>query len=356
MCKGRYSSHGPDLTSHWVGGVVLAALLGSVVFAGAVLGGFPFFGQGQETYTRTDSGSYTSTSSAWSSTSSENSTVSSQTVTSQSPTESTQTSSTSSPSLSMTVNATILDQAQACAGSANCTSVIYILNMTVRNTGGQDCGFNELNLHLQTEAGNSYPTYPIVYAIQDPADGRSHAMPSPVSLAPGQSAAGEEGFDIPANETPETLVYQDWNINASATIPQPSSWVSEVVTTGEASISPNYLSCSDPGNSQVQSCYTASFEGMNNSILGSADYFTGEVMAFQVSISLGKGPSPGPEPGTVTVESTITEFAVENVSAPQCVGSDPTGCTSWEVDVYLVIQPGLSYYGSPSLTVILPPA
>ena len=311
-----------------------------------------------QTYSRPTQGS--SSISTESTTSSQSQYVNVSTTSIQS-TESNETSSsTASVALGLYVNSTILDAAQAydsCGGVVGCTDVIYILNLTVANLGSQTYGFNDLNLLLETNTSNTYEYFAMVYAIQSPANRHPHSIQA-TSLQPGQKITGEEGFEIPTVQSPSRLLYDDpyAGLNLSANIPPVSAWVSEVVTDGSASISPNYLSCDDPGNGQVQSCYTASYSGMNSSVLGSADYFTGEVMAFQVSISLGKGPSPGPAPGTVAVRSSIASFFVKEVTAPQCAGSDPSGCTSWIVDVFLVPQPGLSYFGSPALTVDLPPA
>jgi len=98
--------------------------------------------------------------------------------------------------LNMVVNTTIVDRAQAvmqCGQEAGCNGMIYIFNITVTNVGGQNDTFSDFDLKVQTNSSTLYGTYPIVYAIQDPASGHPHAMPSPVTLAPDQRASGEEG-------------------------------------------------------------------------------------------------------------------------------------------------------------------
>ncbi|HMD79370.1 MAG TPA: hypothetical protein VKF39_05230, partial [Nitrososphaerales archaeon] len=176
-------------------------------------------------------------------------------------------------------------------------------------------------------------------------------------IAPGARIAGEEGFEIPASETPSNLLYQDQyaGVNATANVPPVSSWVSEVRTFGSASIWPTDMGCDAIGNDQQSLCYTATYTGMNHSIFGSADYFTGEVMAFDITLTLGKG-QVGPSPGTVAVQSAVADFFVKGVSAPECIGGGSPTCTNWTVVVLLVPQPGISYYGDPALTVDLPPA
>jgi len=259
----------------------------------------------------------------------------------------------------MVVNATILDGGQAyneCGNETGCNKMIYIFNMTVFNVGTQNYTFNELNLGLQTNTGKTYMTYPLVYAVETPANGHQHALKT-TDISPGARTAGEEGFEIPSSETPKRLLYQDVyaGVNASADVPPVTSWVSEVSTFGSASIWPADMGCYATGNDQQSVCYTATYTGMNHSILASADYFTGEVMAFNITLSLGKG-QVGPSPGTVAVQSNIAGFFVKGVSAPECIGGGSSSCQNWTVVVLLVPQPGVSYYGDPALTVSLPPA
>jgi hypothetical protein len=290
------------------------------------------------------------------STTSSSSTTSSGTLSTatNSTTETSQASSSYTPiQISMFVNQTIMDRAQACYDSVECSSMIYIFNMTVRNTGTQEYHFNDLNLFLHTNGSTPYGVYPIVYAIQYPASGHQHEMPG-VSIQPGGTIAGEEGFKVPSNEVPTELAYQDEyaGVNVTASTPPPTSWVSEVITFGAVSIAPPGLECSNVGNSNEPACFTATYTGMNSSILGSADYFTGERMGFTVTINLGAGSG---SPGTVLVHSDVAGFAVTGITAPECTGGSGT-CSTWVVDVYLVPQPGLSYYGTPALTAILQPA
>jgi uncharacterized protein DUF4352 len=259
----------------------------------------------------------------------------------------------------MEVNTTILDGGQAyneCGNETGCNRMIYIFSMTVFNVGIQNYTFNELNLYLQTNTGKTYMPYPIVYAIETPADGHQHALQT-TDIAPGGRIAGEEGFEVPAGETPAQLLYQDVyaGVNATANLPSVTSWVSEVSTFGSASIWPADIGCYAIGNDQQSVCYTAMYTGMNHSILASSDYFTGEVMAFNITLSLGKG-DVGLSPGTVAVRSNIAGFFVKGVSAPECIGGTSSSCQNWTVVVLLVPQPGVSYYGDPALTVSLPPA
>jgi len=269
------------------------------------------------------------------------------------------TSTSSELGIAMVVNATILDAGQAydeCGNSTGCDRMIYIINMTVFNTGMQGYTFNELDLRLKTDAGNTYPTYPIVYAIMFPANGHPHPLQT-TETEPGTRTAGEEGFEIPSSASPTQLLYQDpyAGVNATANVPPVTSWVSEVSTVGEASIWPSDMLCGAIGNDQQPLCYTATYVGMNHSILGSADYFTGEVMAFNVTLTLGKG-QVGPSPGTVAIRSAISAFFVKHVFAPQCVGGVTESCENWTIVVLLVPEPDVSYYGDPNLTVSLPPA
>lgn len=269
-------------------------------------------------------------------------------------TETTQTSSSYAPfQISMIVNQTIVDQAQACYDSAGCTEAMYIFNMTVTNTGTQDFSFNDLNLYLRTNGTTLYETYALVYAIEFPASGHPDGL-SGNNIQPGGKIAGEEGFKIPANEVPKQLVYQDVfaGVNATADIPAPTSWVSEVVAFGAVSIAPPDLECGNVGNINEPECFTATYAGLNSSFLGSTDYFTGQRMAFVVTINLGAGSG---SPGTVLVHSDVAGFAVTGITAPECTGGSGT-CTMWVVNAYLVAQPGLSYYGTPALTVVLQPA
>lgn len=263
--------------------------------------------------------------------------------------ETSQTSSTYSPmQVSMVVNQTIVDQAQACYGSVGCREAMYIFNMTVTNTGTQNYSFDDLNLYLRTNGSTLYGTYLLVYAIQFPASGHPDGLPGG-NIRPGEKIAGEEGFKIPINEVPRQLIYQDVyaGVNATADIPAPTSWVSEVVTFGAASIAPPDLECGNAGSTEPP-CFTATYGGMNSSILGSADYFTGQVMAFNVTIFMtGQGALLGAK-----VMSSIAAFDLVGYTALECTGGSPT-CSQWTFDVYFTAEPGLSYYGTPALTILL---
>jgi hypothetical protein len=252
----------------------------------------------------------------------------------------------------MFVNSTIMDRAQSvmqCGQEAGCGYIIYIFNITVANTGLQADGFNDFDLRLQTNTSSLYGTYAYVYAIESPANGRPHPMQSPVDLAPGQRVSGEEGFQIPLSESPTELIYPDpvTGANITADIPAPTSWVTEVVTDGDVSIAPSDLAC--PSSSQG-ACFTAQYEGLNDSYLGSADYFTGEKMAFQVTVNLGGGQAVllG-----VKITSSVAGFELQGFTPFDCTGGTSDSCTAWTFDVYYTVQPGLSYWGSPALTVLL---
>jgi len=251
----------------------------------------------------------------------------------------------------MVVNTTIVDRAQAvmqCGQEAGCNGVIYIFNITVTNVGGQNDTFNDFDMKLQTNSSTLYSTYPIVYAIQNPASGRPHPMPSPVTLAPGQGASGEEGFYVPLNESPVSLLFPDeTGVNVTADVPQPTLWVSEVVTgPGDVSVAPPELAC---GSSQGV-CFDAQYVGLNQSLLGSADFFTGQKMAYQVTVSLGAGSA---NLGGVKITTSIGGFEIAGFTPFDCTGGTAGSCTSWTFDVYLTAQAGVSYWGSPALTVLL---
>ena len=322
--------------------------------AAVVTGNLPF-GQGprQSTYgsVSTEQSSYTqySTSTSESTTPySESSTTSVQST--ESSTESQSSSSVAPGLLNLVVNTTIVDRAQAvmqCGREAGCTSMIYIFNITVTNVGGQNDTFSDFGLVLQTNSSALYHTYPIVYAIQSPATGRSLFMPSPITLAPGQRASGEEGFDVPLNESPVSLQFPDYNgAEVTADVPQPTLWVSEVVTFGDVTISPPDLAC---GTSQGV-CFTAQYTGLNESTLGSSDYYTGQKMAFEVTVFLGAGQA---NLGGLKIMTSVGGFTVAGYTSFDCTAGAAGSCSAWTFDVYLTAQPGVSYWGSPGLTVLL---
>jgi len=52
------------------------------------------------------------------------------------------------------------------------------------------------------------------------------------------------------------------------------------------------------------------------------------------------------------VMSSIAAFDLVGYTALECTGGSPT-CSQWTLDVYLTAEPGLSYYGTPALTILL---
>ena len=338
-----------------IGVVAVIAVAGTAYYLAAIMS--PHGSTGSLSEDTTEQNHDTGTSEASTVIQSTRSTASSNTFQNQANSTTTETGQTSNTypqtQIDMVVNQTIVDQAQACYGSLECNEEMYIFNMTVRNTGNQEFYFNDLNLHLRTNASSLYGVSYLVYAIQSPASGRSHELSSS-TIPLGGKITGEEGFEVPNNEVPTQLVYQDAysGVNMTAVTPSPTSWVSEVVTFGAASIGPQDLECGNSGNINQPMCFTATYAGMNSSLLGSADYFTGEKMGFTITITLGAGSG---SPGTVLMHSDVVGFNIISITAPECLGGSGS-CTNWVLDVYLVAQPGLSYYGSPALTVILQPA
>lgn len=335
------------------GVVAILIATSSVYYLVTTMGPHPLTGSLTESTTEQSSIVQTSenltTAHSTSSTSSINSSNTFSSATNSTTIETSQTLSAYAPmQIGMVVNQTIVDQAQACYGSMGCSEAMYIFNMTVTNTGTQNYSFNELNLYLRTNGSTLYGTYPFVYAIDFPASGHPDGLPGG-NIQPGGKIAGEEGFKIPISEVPTQLVYQDVysDVNATADVPAPTSWVSEVVTFGAVSIAPPDLECGNAGSTESV-CFTANYGGMNSSLLGSADYFTGQVMAFNVTIFMtGQGALLG-----VKVMSSIAAFDLVGYTALECTGGSPT-CSQWTFDVYFTAEPGLSYYGTPALTILL---
>jgi hypothetical protein len=248
-------------------------------------------------------------------------------------------SSLPAPEISITVNQTIVDEPQS----------LLILNITAGNAGNQNYTFAG-DLQLRTESGKLYETFPssVTYAISWPASGRPHAFPAGVIPAGGK-IAGEVAFSVPSNETAFALVYQDpySGVNATASIPPVSSWVSEVQGTGTVTITPSDLACGFGG--ELGACFTGQYVLLNDSILGSADFYTGQVVGVQVTIFLGAGQ------GTLlgfTAISGVSAFQVVNWTQFDCTGGDPT-CSQWTFDIYLTTTPGSSYSGGPDIVVSL---
>lgn len=242
------------------------------------------------------------------------------------------------PKISIVVNQTIIDDPQN----------LLILNLTASNTGSQAYSFNG-DLQLQTNSGKLYGTFPasVTYAISWPASGHPHPFPGG-SIPAGGKMAGEVAFRIPSNETASMLVYRDTysNVNATASIPPASSWVSEVQGTGAVTITPSDLECGFGGGG---ACFVGQYEILNDSLLGSADFFTGQVIGVQVTIFLGAGQ------GTLlgfTATSGVSAFQVVSWTQFDCTGGNPT-CSQWTFDVYLTTTPGASYSGGPDIVISL---
>jgi hypothetical protein len=241
--------------------------------------------------------------------------------------------------ISLIVNQTIIDDPQN----------LLIFNITASNKGSQTYGFNG-NLQLQTNSGKLYGTFPssVTYAISWPASGHPHPFPGG-DIPPGGKMTGEVAFRIPSNETASMLVYRDTyhNVNATASIPLASSWVSEVIGTGAVTITPSDLECGSGGGAGA--CFTGQYEILNDSLLGSADFFTGQVIGVQVTIFLGAGQ------GTLlgfTATSGVSAFQVVSWTQFDCTGGNPT-CSQWTFDIYLTTTPGASYYGGPDIVISL---
>jgi len=134
--------------------------------------------------------------------------------------------------------------------------------------------------------------------------------------------------------------------NVTADVPQQTLWVSEVVTFGDVTIAPPDMGC----GSSTGVCFTAQYVGLNQSVLGSSDYFTGQKMAFQVTVSLGAGQA---NLLGLKITTSVGGFSIAGYTAFDCTGGTAGSCTAWTFDVYLIAQPGVSYWGTPALTVLL---
>ena len=243
------------------------------------------------------------------------------------------------PEISIAVNQSILDDPQS----------LLILNITVGNAGNQNYTFAG-DLQLRTDSGKLYETFPssVTYAISWPASGHPHPFPGGVIPAGGEMT-GEVAFSVPSNETAAALVYEDpySGVNATASVPPVSSWVSEVQGTGTVTITPADLECGNGGDSGV--CFTGQYVLLNDSILGSADYYTGQVVGVQVTVFLGAG--QGSLLGFTAI-SGVSAFQVVSWTQFDCTGGNPT-CSQWTFDIYLTTTPGSSYSGGPDIVVSL---